>query len=232
MNAAKVLSMISIVWNALVLITVASSGVFLTAILLADQPSRETGYIVFVWAIFFAIILYLLAILVLSIFAHKSINTATEGGWAIYLIVSGIFTNWFAVVAGILLAANPSQQITAQGHYKMARGFITASIVWNALIVLAIIVLNIVISFIEGQSFGDAIISVVLAGFPIIAGIIFIMLNIFARKAIGKPTQKGWGITMIVIGVFTNIFGLIAGILLVTAKEQASEKKVAEPVLN
>ena len=88
------------------------------------------------------------------------------------------------------------------------------------------------VSFIVGQSFGDAIISVVLAGFPIIAGIIFIMLNIFARKAIGKPTQKGWGIAMIVIGVFTNIFGLIAGILLVTAKEQASEKNVAEPVLN
>lgn len=232
MKAAKVLSIISIVWNVLMLITVASSGVFLTAILLADKSSSETGYIVFVWAIFFAIILYLLAILVLSIFAHKSINTATEGGWAIYLIISGIFTNWFALVAGILLATNPSQQITAQGHHKMARGFITASIVWNALIVLAIIVLNIVISFIEGQSFGDAIISVVLAGFPIIAGIIFIMLNIFARKSIGKPAQKGWGVAMIVIGVFTNIFGIVAGILLVTAKEQATAKNVAEPVLH
>lgn len=128
MKAAKILSIISIVWNALVLISVASSGVFLTAIILADTPSSETGYLVFVWAIFFAILLYLLVILVLSIFAYRSIDTPTEGGWAIYLIISGIFTNWFALIAGILLTANPSPHITSQGHYGMTRGFIAASI--------------------------------------------------------------------------------------------------------
>lgn len=88
------------------------------------------------------------------------------------------------------------------------------------------------IAFIDGKSFGDALFNVVVAAVPIIFGIICIAVNIFARKAIGKPTQKGWGIALIVVGVATNIFGIIAGILLVTAKEQDTSKNVAEPVVH